>query len=366
MMAEKKNKAVIWGILLYFLGFSLWAWTGRAKEESVTERRKLQQLPEWSIETVVSGEFMQDFEAYALDQFPARDRLRQIKGYVSHYLYGQKDDHGIYIADGYAVKMEYPLNQEGVIRATERFQYVYDTYMAETDVKLYFCLIPDKNYFLAEQTGHLFMDYPTLFTLLEEKIPKMKHIDIADLLEIEDYYRTDIHWKQERLLDVAEKITTAMGRFKQADYEIKMLSQPFYGVYTGQTSLPLEADALKYVTSPTLEQSTVYDFENQRSMAIYDKDKAKGRDPYEMFLSGSLSLIQIKNPLASAKRELVIFRDSFGSSLAPLLVEGYSMVTLVDLRYIHPDLLGRYLTFDKQDVLFLYSTSVLNQGETIK
>ena len=41
-------------------------------------------------------------------------------------------------------------------------------------------------------------------------------------------------------------------------------------------------------------------------------------DPYSVFLSGSKSLLTITNPSADTDRELVIFRDSFASSLAPL------------------------------------------------
>ena len=61
-----------------------------------------------------------------------------------------------------------------------------------------------------------------------------------------------------------------------------------------------------------------------------------------------------------------MFRDSFGSSLVPLLAEGYARITLVDIRYVAPERLGMWLTFDNQDVLFLYSTPVLNNSETLK
>ena len=48
------------------------------------------------------------------------------------------------------------------------------------------------------------------------------------------------------------------------------------------------------------------------------------------------------------------------------VVEGYKKITLVDIRYMHPNLLENYIEFNSQDVLFLYSTSVLNNSETIK
>ena len=79
-----------------------------------------------------------------------------------------------------------------------------------------------------------------------------------------------------------------------------------------------------------------------------------------------MSLLTVESPNARTDRELVVFRDSFASSLAPLLLEGYSRVTLVDIRYLSPTQLGRYLTFTDQDVLFLYSVNVLNNSETIK
>ena len=64
--------------------------------------------------------------------------------------------------------------------------------------------------------------------------------------------------------------------------------------------------------------------------------------------------------------ELVVFRDSFGSSLAPLLAGSYRKITLIDLRYISSDLLESYVRFQEQDVLFLYSALIWNQSGTIR
>ena len=45
---------------------------------------------------------------------------------------------------------------------------------------------------------------------------------------------------------------------------------------------------------------------------------------------------------------------------------GWKTITLVDIRYLQPERLGTWLTFDTQDVLFLYSAPVLNSSETIR
>ena len=85
-----------------------------------------------------------------------------------------------------------------------------------------------------------------------------------------------------------------------------------------------------------------------------------------MYLSGTRALLTFENPDASTDQELVVFRDSFGSSLVPLLVQDYAKVTLVDIRYVASDFVGQFVDFHGQDVLFLYSTLVLNSSSTLK
>ena len=83
-------------------------------------------------------------------------------------------------------------------------------------------------------------------------------------------------------------------------------------------------------------------------------------------MSGAAALLTIENPHGQADKELIVFRDSFGSSMVPLLAADYSKVTLVDTRYISSDLLDQFLDFQGQDVLFLYSTQILNNSSAIK
>jgi hypothetical protein len=95
-----------------------------------------------------------------------------------------------------------------------------------------------------------------------------------------------------------------------------------------------------------------------------------------MFLSGNLSVVTIENPNATTEKEMIVFRDSFGSSLLPLLAEGYRKITVVDIRYIQSANLqvlrdqrtGAPLIDFKNadDVLFLYSTLVLNNSGTLR
>ena len=85
-----------------------------------------------------------------------------------------------------------------------------------------------------------------------------------------------------------------------------------------------------------------------------------------MFLSGSSALVTIENPEATEKKELVIFRDSFGGSLSPLLIPAYSKITVVDTRYIQSDYVGKFIEFNSQDVLFIYGVSLINNSMALR
>lgn len=362
----RNNRILVFYMLVFLIMASIVVWVKPSDIVSGTERRPLEQFPDISIEEILSGDFMSDFESYVTDQFPMRDGFRRLKAIFSTGILGQKDVHGIYVVDGYACEMEYPLNEAAVQRSVDRLQYVYERYMKDTKSKVYYAIIPDKNYYLADVHGYLTMDYERFFEMIREGMDGMTEISVVDLLSMEDYYKTDIHWRQDQILDVSNRILVSMGNTMHQEYEIQTLDVPFYGVYAGQSGLFMNAETIMYSTNNMLDQCVVYDYETDQTSGIYDMGKAYGRDPYEMFLSGPKSLLTIENPNVLSDKELIIFRDSFGSSIAPLLVESYAKITLVDIRYIHPDFLGKYIEFGNQDVLFLYSISVLNNGDTMK
>ena len=156
-----------------------------------------------------------------------------------------------------------------------------------------------------------------------------------------------------------------MGAEPSGEFTAEALERPFTGVYYGQAALPLAQETMYYLTSPLLQSASVTHADGSVTK-VYDEVKLGSRDLYDFFLSGSEPLLTIENPDADTEKELVLFRDSFGSSLAPLLAEGYKTITLVDIRYLGSPMLGRMLDFHGQDVLFLYSTGVLNHSETLK
>ena len=361
-----------------FFGFSvltvLWlalivgAWFGPTNDISDSERRKLAQMPEITVESILTGKFKTKFEDFTLDQFPLRDTFRQLKAFFHYDVLRQGDNNNIYVADGYAAKLEYPLNETSVSSAMDKFDDIYETYLADTGCNIFASVVPDKGLYLAEPNGYPAMDYNALYAAVESGMDWAEFVDISDLLAVSDYYRTDTHWRQERLLSVAKRICETMGvsAFTEMELTTQKVERPFYGVYYGQAALPMEPETMYYQTGEVLENCTVYNFETGKTTAIYDMEKLRSRDLYDIYLSGAAALLEITNPASTTGKELVVFRDSFGSSLIPLLVKDYGRITVIDTRYIAPALLGQYLQFENQDVLFLYSTLILNNSNSLK
>lgn len=366
MDLHRKNMVVcVLFIMLLVGGFLLCVFLPKG-EYSYSERRALAAVPQLTAKRIADGQFMSDFESYATDAFPFRDSFRTLKALAADRVFLRQDNSGIYESDGFLAAVEYPKNDVSLSRAIGRFRTICETYLTEEN-RVFLSVIPDKGCFLATESGHLSMDYADFEREVVIQADFAQYIRISDLLERDDYYRTDTHWRQERITDVAERLAESMDVAGDApNYELHTGKKDFYGVYYGQAALPLAPDTLCFLTNDVIDSCMVYDWQNNREMPVYDLARADGRDPYELFLSGALSLVTIVNPKAEGDRRLVIFRDSFASSLAPLLIRGYAQITLVDIRYIHPDSLGTFVDFEGSDVLFLYSTLVLNHSETIR
>ena len=342
--------------LAVLFGFSLLHLALPDREISRSERRRLAQLPP------LSSGFSDKLEEYMLDQFPLREQLRTVNSLVRLYGLGQADIHGIYLQGGGAFRMDGPLQEKQVRHAAAVFSAVQETYFPS--LPSHYVIVPDKN--AKAETSRPRLDTETMRGIVREALPGMTEIDIWDLLSADDYYKTDPHWRQERLLPVAAAICEALGADAPGTFTEKALS-PFYGAYYGQAALPMAPDTLTYLESADTKAAEVTGPELDGAQPVYRPELLDGTDGYDVFLSGAQAVLPVTSPNVHNGRHLVLFRDSFGSSLAPLLLGSFERITLVDLRYISAARLTDYADLsDATDVLYLCSTAVWNNGGTLR
>lgn len=363
-----RNIATVICFSIFILSVSAGCLFKSPVEILASERRKATQMPDFSIETVMDKKFFDEFEKYLTDQFPLRDGFRSINAFVNMKLLGQMDNNKTYIADGHISEFQSHLSESSVNYAAKHINSIYDKYIDGTNAKVYYSVVPDKNYYLADKNGYPSIDYGKMLDILHSELDNAEYIDITNCLTIDDYYKTDSHWKQENLGSVVEKISNTMN-FEAApfsEYKFNKIAD-FEGVYAPRLALGNMSDEIITLSSDITENARVYNLETDKTtQGVYDMSKLGGYDKYEVYLSGAAAFQTIENPLAESKRELIIFRDSFGSSLIPLLLEGYSKITVIDTRYISSQMLGEYVDFTDCDVLFIYNTQIINQSFILK
>lgn len=270
---------------------------------------------------------------------------------------------------------EKELDEKSIDRAIGKFQKFAEDYCGDS-ARVFLALIPSKNGYLNAENGHL---NEAEFAILQSVYDKWKYgenfIDLSVCLTLEDYYRTDPHWRQERLGAVLRELGAALefetdtvldgDRVLSENWTEEVLTTEYIGVYGDEVD-GVPAEEMTVLRHPDMDGYIVRNGETGEKMPLYDTEKLTERDPYELFVGGPLSLVTIENPNAGNDRHLVVVRDSFASALLPLLAQSYGKVTAVDIRYMMPAMVGNFVDFTDADVLFLYSSTVLNNSITLK
>lgn len=223
---------------------------------------------------------------------------------------------------------------------------------------VYYTVVPSKQYFINDKLEKPF-DYTSMMSTLTSNIKNIKQIDLTGTLTLDDYLKTDPHWKQDGLQKVVDKLGESMGFKVDLSTFKKNTVDGFIGQH-GYDKQNFPSEKLTYLTDDATENAVVDNFQDKTFTKVYNLAKLETKTPYDVFLSGSTPLITITNPNAKSDKELVMFRDSYSSSLAPLLIDQYKTITMVDLRYMASSLIPQYVDANGKDVLFIFNDQVIN------
>lgn len=275
------------------------------------------------------------------------------------------DENGFYQVNGYTIEALGDVNEKSLSYFTRKLTEVADGSLTPQN-RLFYCVVPDKAYY-TQGSGYPAYPYGQLFSVLQSGLPpSFQYIDITGCLSLESYYRTDSHWRQELLFPAAAKLAGALG-FQPLDETAFSWNEAagYRGGYARRMD-SAETETLYYLESVATKAARVYNAETGLTGGVYDTDALDSDTPYNVFLSGPAGFLRVENEFSETEKELVVFRDSYAGSLIPLLLGHYRAVTLIDLRYLPASLLAEYITFTDQDVLFLYSTFLINKSMTLR
>lgn len=267
------------------------------------------------------------------------------------------DANGLIKYNDYYMDYMGELRTDYVTNFTNKVESITNEYLKDA-ANIYYAVIPSKQYFINDELENPF-DYTAMMNIIRSGIKSAKEIDLTGTLELEDYLKTDPHWKQEGLQEVLNAMGETMGFSVDLSTFTKNTVDGFTG-HHGYNKENFASEQMIYLTNDTINNAVVDNFQDKTFTKVYNTAKLETDTPYDMFLSGSTPLLTITNPSANTDKELVMFRDSYACSLAPLLIDQYKTITLVDIRYMASSLLPEYVDFTGKDVLFMYNDQIIN------
>jgi len=382
-MQEKIKNIVVTSVFsLFLLTFAILCITCyfNPVAHSDSENRDLAQFPtEITWQGIVDKTVIEQFEDCSVDQFPFRELFRGVKAKFQYNVLGLKENNGYVEENGYICQIKNEFNNQAINSSINTINKLYESQIADKASNTYVSLIPDKNYYLGKDYGYPSPDYEMVAEMLKNAVSDGVYIDIFDDLELESFYKTDTHWDQSKIHDVLEKLSSTMGFEISGEYTENTI-EGFEGIYYSQSAINPPKDTLTYLTNDIISNLKVQDVSNNKFLDVYALELFNEifnaeLDGYNVFLSGKAGhpMLRIINPKATNNKTLVVFRDSYGSSLAPLIAEGYRTVYVVDLRSIIYTTIGEktmdngarnpyYIDFTDKDVLFILSATVLESG----
>ena len=352
--------------IAFIFAMAIWFVVNPKSDYSSSEKRYLQQFPETSVDTVLSGEFSEKFETYFADHFPQRNMWVGLNSYYNLGI-GLNGRNGVYnSADGYLINV--PVDKENYVRKNIRVLAEFKEKIG--DVPMTVMLAPSTGYIATDKLPLIHDSYndDTYFAETAKTLGE-SGVNFVDLREtfkqkyaegVQLYYRTDHHWTTDGAYEGYVKLCEKLG-VQPADKD--SFAKTAYGGFYGTTY----STSGYWLTKP--DSITVYDNQENTDKNITVKISEDGKDnhygsmffynhideddKYPVFLDGNHALTEIQNKNAK-NGTIVVIKDSFSHSLAPFLAENYSKVVLVDLRYYKQSVSDLIKKENPEQVVALY------------
>jgi hypothetical protein len=322
---------------------------------SENENRYLAKFPRYTTEDLLEGRFMLGVEDYINDRFVARDFWISMQS-VLEYAMGKRESNGVYIcSDALIGSIDEP-NREyvaGNIKAINNFTKV-------TGLPAEIMIVPSA----AEVQAYKLPRFASPWNQSAEIELIYSNIDDAVCVPVGEalkehkyeyiYYRTDHHWTSWGAY-IAYKAYCETAGITPVEYKANRVSDDFKGtLYSTSGVRFIKSDYIEaYVYSGPVRCDISNGVTARSYDSMYFSEFLDKKDKYAYFLGQNQPAITVYGNSGGGK--LLIFKDSYAHCMAPMLLENFSQVTLVDLRYVNRTF-DHYFDISEYDrVLFLYS-----------
>ena len=368
------SKKALWAEALIFLAFIgvffILNLVLPDRQFSEQENRYLQMKPEFSFKSLFSGDYTSKFETYTTDQFTLRDEWITLKA-ASELALGKQENNDVHLCENGTLIEGYERPESSALDANMS---ALNALVENTDAQVYFALIPDKSDLYA--------------SLLPKNAPNDSEKEVIDYCYAQSnatnvdmysalrahtdeyiFYRTDHHWTSLGAYYGFSALAESMG----FDYpaldsyaDRHVISEEFYGTTCSSSGFSwVGPDTMEiFVNEPEGLKVTSYPEGSPVEGKLYDFSFLEKKDKYSTFMGGNCPLHEIVTG-TEGKPSLLIIRDSYTDSLLPLLLDDFSEIHVLDLRYYRASLKSYIEQNDFDSVLVCYSVSNFSTDSNI-
>lgn len=363
-MQKAKNNRFFWVFALLWGGLTIWNLITPTAVFSKFENRYLASFPDFSVKTLLNGEFMEDVTDYLNEQFAGRPYWVGAQTAIEYGL-GKRVVNDTYLAGSDLMPLLSPedpkisaANIEGIRALSEA-----------TEIPVYFMLVPSA---ASVQESKLpafaepWDEQAYISDVYASLSGEVQPIDAFRCLKEHEqeyiYYHTDHHWTTYGASLAYQEMCAVMGlpTVSKEEYRIRTASDHFLGTLHSRTGFPLvKPDTIEVYERGSAASYEIVDGDKTiNNDTIYDPDYLNGKDQYSYFL-GQLNPFSTITTNAESGERLLLFKDSYSHCLLPMMFEQFSEIRLIDLRYMLAPDYNAYIDFNRYDkILFLYSTDV--------
>lgn len=361
----KKIFVILLGII--YISFSIYNLIVPAKDFLENENRFSKKMPEFSISSLISGEFTKGYEEYITDKTAFRDFFVSLKSNMEKTI-GKKDNNGVYFCDdGYLIQTFDNKDYSDVLSSNIN---AVNMLAENNDLNVSFSLIPTAYEILKDKLPNFaYNDYQKqVLDYAEDNLKNVNFINSLNTLydnrEEYIYYRTDHHQTMNGSFLVYKDIISSLGYkpYEKKDFDIINMASDFYGTTWSKSTVKTVADSIiKYEPLFDVSYKVSYDLGEEVS-SLYSEKNIAIKDKYTYYLDGNHGITTIKTSSGSGEKlikenggKIAIIKDSYAHSIIPLIANHYSEITVFDLRYYNLSI-PKYLEENNiKDVLFIYN-----------
>ena len=333
------------------------------KEKSEEENRMLEKKPKATVSSIISGDYMEQWEKYASDQFFGRNFWRKIKVNADK-IAGAKEENGVFIGKNGQLLEDIAVPDDEQLEAnTNAVTNFAQTYSNIPTTEM---LVPDAACILSSRLPAFATveDQRQMFGMVERNLgDAVNWVDTVSIMNKHKteklYYKTDHHWTTQGAFFVFKEAAPLFGIEGDVsdDYVSYTVTDSFNGVLASKSGVGLDEKEKIDIYAPTDGDDDVivnYVNETKKTTSLYDSSKLETRDKYGVFLGGNTSVIDIKT-VSTSKKRLLVVKDSFADCFIPFLTPHYREIVVVDPRYYTGTMKEIMDTYRITDALILYS-----------